>query len=78
MRPTAYIFNLLQYLVVPYINPANHAPAVEIGHDPGVISSHRLKRKKKNNVNFSVTMRPTAYRCVQPKLWSGSRADALL
>ena len=42
MRPTAYIFSMQQYLVVPYINPANQVPRVQTGHAPGVISSHRL------------------------------------
>ena len=32
MRPTAYIFSMLQCLVVLYINPANHTPGVQIGH----------------------------------------------
>ena len=46
MRPRAYIFSMYQCLVVPYINPANHAPGAQIGHAPGVISSHRLTMGK--------------------------------
>ena len=35
MRPTAHIFSMKQSLVVPYINPANHAPGVQTGYIPG-------------------------------------------
>ena len=35
MTPTAYIFCMLQCLVVPYINPANQAPRAQTGHAPG-------------------------------------------
>ena len=42
MRPTAYIFGMYQCLVVPFINPANHTPGVQIGHPSEVFSSHRL------------------------------------
>ena len=42
MRPTAHIFSMLQCVVVPYINPANDAPGVQIGHALGVIYSQRL------------------------------------
>ena len=34
------------YLVVSYINPNNHAPGVQTGRIPGVISSHRLIMEK--------------------------------
>ena len=44
-----------------YINPVNHAPGVQIGHAPGVISSHRLIMGLTSKVFFSETMRPTAY-----------------
>ena len=35
MRPTAYIFSMLQCLVVPYKYPANQAPRAQTGHAPG-------------------------------------------
>ena len=34
-RPTAYIIDIKQCPVVPYINPANHAPGVKICPHPG-------------------------------------------
>ena len=37
MRPTGHIFSMQQCLVVPYINPAIHAPGVQTGHATGVI-----------------------------------------
>ena len=59
MRPTAHIFSMLQYVVVPYIN---HAPGVQIGHALGVIYSHRLiMGKETREIFFSETFRPTAY-----------------
>ena len=42
-----------------YINYANHAPGVQIGHDLGVICSHRLLFKKTEK--FSETMRPSTH-----------------
>ena len=54
---------MLQFLVVPYIKPANQAPVVQTGHAPGDISSHRfiIEKKKRKEIFFSETMRPTAY-----------------
>ena len=52
MRPTAYIFRIYPYLVIPCINLANHAPEVQIGQVLRVICSHKLVLKKH--------MRPTA------------------
>ena len=40
MRPRANRLSMKQSKVVSYINPANHAPLVQIGHIPGVISSY--------------------------------------
>ena len=40
--PTALIFCMWQWLMVIYINCANHAPGVKFGHAPGVDSVHRL------------------------------------
>ena len=48
MRPRANIFSMQQYLVVSYVKPANHAPGVQIGHAPGVISSQTYNWEKKN------------------------------
>ena len=45
MRPTAYIFCIYQYLVIPCINLANHAPEVQIGQVLRVIYSHKLVLK---------------------------------
>ena len=55
MRPTAYIIDIKQFLVVSYIN---FAPGVHIGHALGVICAHRLILK--NWKTFSETIRPTA------------------
>ena len=40
-RPTALIFCMWQWLMVLYINCANHVPGVKFGHTPGVDSLHR-------------------------------------
>ena len=40
IRPTAYIFDIKQCPMVPYISPANHAPGVQIGHTLGAIIFH--------------------------------------
>ena len=53
---------MYEHLVVPFINRANHAPGVQVGHTPGVIGVHRLiigKNVKK--IFFSETMRPKAF-----------------
>ena len=44
MKPTASIFSMLQCKVVHYVNPANHAPGVQIGrhYTLGAICSHGL------------------------------------
>ena len=50
--PTALILCRWQWLMVLYINYANHAPGVKFGHAPGVDSLHRLtmgKKKKKSS-----------------------------
>ena len=39
---TTYIFDIKQCQVVPYINPANHAPGVQTGHTLGAIIFHWL------------------------------------
>ena len=41
-RPTAYIFSMLQFIVVPYIRHAHHTTGVRIGNVPLVFSSKRL------------------------------------
>ena len=46
-RPTALIFCRWQWLMVLYINCANHAPGVKFGHAPGVDSLHRPTIGKK-------------------------------
>ena len=40
-RPTSYIFDIKQCLVVPFINSANHAPGVQTGHTLGAIIFHK-------------------------------------
>ena len=45
--PTALIFCRWQWLMVLYINYANHAPGVKFGHAPGVDSLRRLTIGKK-------------------------------
>ena len=45
--PTALIFRTWQWLMVLYINCANHAPGVKFGHAPGVDSLHRSTIGKK-------------------------------
>ena len=45
--PTALIFCKWQWLMVLYINCANHAPWVKFGHAPGVNSLHRPTIGKK-------------------------------
>ena len=40
-RPKACIFSMQQCLVVPYINPANHVPGVQIGYTPGASSAKK-------------------------------------
>ena len=47
MRPTAYMFSLLQTLVVPYINPAKQSPWVQTSHIPG---RHRFTQKQRTAV----------------------------
>ena len=60
-RPTALIFCTWQWLMVLYINCANHAPGVKFGHAPGVDRLHRLTiGKKTKKIFFSETTRPTA------------------
>ena len=61
-------------LVVPFINPADHAPGVQVGHAPGVIGLHRLILGKNiKKIFFSETMRPRAFIfCVKQCLVSPS------
>ena len=47
--------------MVPFINPANHAPGVQVDLAPGVIGLHRLIIGKHVNTFFSETMRPSAF-----------------
>ena len=58
--PTALIFCMWQWLMVIYINCANHVPGVKFGHAPGVDSLHRLTMGKKSKIFFSETTGPTA------------------
>ena len=51
-RPTAYIFSMLQWLVVSYINPANQVPGVKTCHTLGMKSSHRLIVGKTKNYSL--------------------------
>ena len=60
MRPTPYIFGMLQCLVVPYINPANQGPGVQTGPTLGIKNFHRLVMEN-TLIFFSETMRPTAH-----------------
>ena len=55
MRPSAYIFSMLQCIVFPFINPANHDPGVQIGHCMGVICSIRLVIKENLKKIFTET-----------------------
>ena len=56
-RPRAFIFCMLQCVVVLFINPANHAPGVKNGPAPGIISSHRhtMGKQKHKKICFSET-----------------------
>ena len=55
--PTALIFGMWQWLMVFYLNFANHAPGVKFGHAPGVDSLHRLTIGKHSNIGISKTSR---------------------
>ena len=57
---TALIFCMWQWLMVLYINCANHVPGVKFGHAPGVDSLHRPTIGKTKKIFFSETTRPTA------------------
>ena len=57
---TAFIFCMWQWLMVLYINCANHVPGVKFGHAPGVDSLHRPTIGKTKKIFFSETTRPTA------------------
>ena len=46
--------------MVSYTNPVNHAPRVQIGHVPRLISSHRLIQGKTSKIVFQ-TMTSTVY-----------------
>ena len=56
MRPTAYKLGMKQCLVVPYINPANHAPGVQTSPIPGIKSFHRLMMEKTLNKSAKVAL----------------------
>ena len=58
--PKALIFCMWQWLMVLYINCANHVPGVKFGHVPGVDSLHRPTIGKTKKIFFSETTRPTA------------------
>ena len=58
--PTALILCMWQWLMVLYINCANHVPGVKFGHAPGVDSLHRPTIGKTKKIFFSETTRPTA------------------
>ena len=58
--PTALIFCMWQWLMVLYINCANHVPGVKFGQVPGVDSLHRPTIGKTKKIFFSETTRPTA------------------
>ena len=61
--------------MVPYINPTNHTPGVQIGYTLGVISSHRitigkLKKKLQSFYVLCVAMFSNPlYRSCQPCTW---------
>ena len=57
---TGLIFCMWQWLMVLYINYANHVPGVKFGHAPGVDSLHRPTIGKTKKIFFSETTRPTA------------------
>ena len=44
--PSALIFCMWQWLMVLYINCANHVPGVKFGHSPGVDSLHRNRSRR--------------------------------
>ena len=54
MRPIAYIFDMKQFLVVPYLNPADQAVGVQTGPAPGIKSFHRLIMEKTLKKNSSM------------------------
>ena len=58
--PTALIFGMWQWLMVLYINCANHVPGVKFGHAPGVDSLHRPTIGQTKKIFFSETTGPTA------------------
>ena len=58
--PKALIFCMWQWLMVLYVNCANHVPGVKFGHAPGVDSLHRPTIGKTKKIFFSETTRPTA------------------
>ena len=58
--PTALLFCMWQWLMVLYINCANHAPGVKFGHAQGSIVSIDLQKEKTKKIFFSETTRPTA------------------
>ena len=53
-RPTALIFGIKQWLMVLYINCANHVPGVKFGHATGVDSLHRPTIGKTKNKSSSL------------------------
>ena len=59
--PKAYILSMYQRLVVPFINPANHAPGVQVGYALRGHGLHRLIIGKHVKIFFSETMRPRAF-----------------
>ena len=58
--PTALIVCMWQWLMVLYINCANHVPWVKFGHAAGAVSLHRPTIGKTKKIFFSETTRPTA------------------
>ena len=60
MRPTPYRFGVLQFLVVTYINPANHAPGVRTCSALVIKSFHRLTMEKPLKAS-SESVSPTVY-----------------
>ena len=58
--PIALIFCMWHWLMVLYINCANHVPGVKFGQAPGVDSLQRPTIGKTKKIFFSETTRPTA------------------
>ena len=55
LNSKACIFSMQQCLVVPYINPANHVPGVQIGYAPGASSAKKYFTYLRTYTNILMT-----------------------